>query len=59
MEDLYIEIRNKLFMKMKFLDRSIKGIKGSAEEQKANIYNKGIRDAMEVLDQYKEKLKNK
>ena len=56
MTDLYTKVRKELFMKMKFMDPTIKGIKESQEYKEAATYNAGIRDAVEIIGAYKEDL---
>lgn len=56
MKDLYSEMRKELVMKMKFMDPTIKGIEGSPEDREASLYNDGIREAIGILDKYKDRL---
>lgn len=56
MKDLYSEMRKELVMKMKFMDPTIKGIEGSLEDREASLYNDGIREAIGILDKYKDRL---
>lgn len=56
MINLHNEIKKELLMKMKFMDTTIKGIEESAEYKEAKAYNTGIRDAINILDMYKDYL---
>lgn len=56
MKDLYSEMRKELVMKMKFVDTTIKGIEGSQIDREASLYNDGIREAVGILDKYKDRL---
>ncbi|GFI47783.1 hypothetical protein IMSAGC019_03109 [Lachnospiraceae bacterium] len=56
MADLYTKIRKELFIKMKIMDPTIKGIKESLEYKEAAAYNAGIRDAISILDSYNQTL---
>lgn len=55
--DLYTEIKKELFMKMRFMDTSMKGIKESSEYEGTRKYNEAIKDAIRVLDKYKDRLR--
>lgn len=46
------EIKKELFMSMKLLDKTIKGVKDSEEYKLAQAYNDGIRTAIKILDKY-------
>lgn len=44
-------IRKELLLKMKFSDTTIKGISDSQEYKENCAYNKGIRDAISILQE--------
>lgn len=48
------KMKAELCMKLKLMDTTIKGVSDSPEYHDAQLYNAGIRTAMEVLDAYKE-----
>lgn len=56
MEDLYREISKELFIKIKLMDTTIKGITESQQYKENSLYNQGIRDAIHILDRYKDRL---
>lgn len=56
MSNIYNEIRKELFMKMKFMDTTIKRVTESTEYKEVSIYNDAIRDAIKILDTYKEEI---
>ena len=55
--DLYTEIKKELFMKMRFMDTSMKGIKESSEYEGTRKYNEAIKDAIRALDKYNHRLR--
>lgn len=54
MEDLYRKIKKELFMKIRLMDTTIKGITESQQYKENILYNQGIRDAIQILDRYKD-----
>ena len=44
------QIKKKIFMSMKIIDTTIKGIKESEEYKIAQAYNQGLRDAMTIFE---------
>ena len=44
------QIKKEIFMSMKIMDSTIKGIKESEEYKMAQAYNQGLRDAMNVFE---------
>ena len=52
------KIRKELLLKMQFLDTTIKGVSESQEYKEAATYNRGIRDAINVLKRYINDFKN-
>ena len=44
------QIKKKIFMSMKIMDTSIKGVKESQDYQLAQAYNQGLRDAMVIFE---------
>lgn len=49
MEDI-IQVKKEIFMSMKIIDTTIKGIKESEEYKIAQAYNQGLRDAMTIFE---------
>ena len=43
------QIKKKIFMSMKIMDTSIKGVKESQDYLLAQAYNQGLRDAMSIF----------
>ncbi len=54
MKNLYEVLKEKIFIQMKIMDTTIKGIKQSKEYQDAMAYNEGLRAAKDILEQYSE-----
>lgn len=44
------QIKKKIFMSMKIMDTSIKGVKESQDYLLAQAYNQGLRDAMSIFE---------
>ena len=44
------QIKKEIFMSMKMMDVTIKGIKESEEYKIAQAYNQGLRDAMAIFE---------
>lgn len=44
------QIKKKIFMSMKIMDTSIKGVKESQDYLLAQAYNQGLRDAMPIFE---------
>lgn len=59
MANLYEHMKKELFMELKFMDTTIKGISDSPEYHDAQLYNRGIRTAIKILDSHKEELQDK
>lgn len=49
MEDIS-QVKKEIFMSMKIIDTTIKGIKESEEYKIAQAYNQGLRDAMTIFE---------
>lgn len=59
MADLFESIKKELFEKIKFMDTTIKGVSDSPEYKDAQLYNRGIRTAVKILNDHKEELQKK
>ena len=44
------QIKKKIFMSMKIMDTSIKGVKESQDYLLAHAYNHGLRDALSIFE---------
>lgn len=44
------QIKKEIFVLMKMMDTTIKGVKESEEYKIAQAYNQGLRDAMDVFE---------
>ena len=52
------KIKKELLLKMQFLDTTIKGVSESQAYKEGAEYNRGIRDAINVLKKYINDFKN-
>ena len=51
-QEEFNKIKKDIFLKLKLMDTTIKGIKESEEYKENNAYNQGMRDVIKILENY-------